>query len=365
MLDLKDKDAKTRALLKAAEIVRVARPEAFSRHGFDVDVQDISVDSLGVVVVLARAFKDGKQLGFGDGTIDIERFRFSNPPTMVPDGTFTPKSFVDPFTKEEIQYDSLNHKEDVMEALRQVLVDTVRRVAKDGTNVEHGKVGSTVTTAFASYSAMVRNDGTNETWTTIHDAATGDIIDTTDQRFACRWDTTATTDRFAILSRSGYTFDTSAIPDTDVISAAILSLFGDSTTHLNQSGNTIALNVYDFNPADPATYATADFDQFGTTEFSTEIVWASWSTSAYNDFTLNASGIANISKTGNSVFGAREANFDAPNIQPTWSTEKVDEFGSRFHTAAGTTNDPKLVVTHAAAAASGLNPRRMMTGVGM
>src|SRR3989344_2016473 len=40
----------------------------------------------GGIEILARAWKDGKQLGFGkDGSVEIERFKIFNPPILVDD----------------------------------------------------------------------------------------------------------------------------------------------------------------------------------------------------------------------------------------------------------------------------------------
>lgn len=347
MLDLQGKTPKERATLKADEVVQLAKAETFERGGYRVEMQSVRKEKDGIVEVFARAWHSGKQLGFGaDGTVDIERFRFVNPPTMVPDGTFTTKVF------EGKEHNEPNYKTDPQEALRLSLVDTIRQVGKDGSRIVPERVGSTVTTVFASYNAMVYNAVSNQSWATVRDAATGTNVDTTDRRWVWRIDNGTPSTTYNLISRTGFTFDTSAIPDTDTITAATLSIFGDTLTNTNTDSPDVRGNVYDFTPANAAAYATADYDQFGTTAFcDTPIAWSSWSTSAYNDFALNATGIADINKTGNTVLGIRESVSDVTNTPLVSASDNaVHRAGYKSYLASGTTNDPKLVVTHAAAA---------------
>src|SRR3989344_4566684 len=91
-----------------------------------------------------------------------------------------------------------------------------------------------------------------------------------------------------------------------------------------------------------------DYTTLGTTALATAISYTNWSISDYNDFTLNSSGLAQISKTGISKFGMREASYDVANTQPTWGSGQEFSVSGRFADKAGTSEDPKLVVTHSA-----------------
>ena len=73
-----------------------------------------------------------------------------------------------------------------------------------------------------------------------------------------------------------------------------------------------------------------------------------WSTSAYNDFTLNATGISNVSKTGVSKFGLRNPEYDVANSAPANPGGAVQNTLVCHYDAdrTGTTNDPKLTVVH-------------------
>lgn len=84
------------------------------------------------------------------------------------------------------------------------------------------------------------------------------------------------------------------------------------------------------------------------TKGSDDIDIGNISTSAYNTWTLNATGMGWISKTGNTLLGIREGH-DQEDSKPsdppdaTWVQSSIT-FSTSEET--GTTQDPKLVVTH-------------------
>lgn len=151
------------------------------------------------------------------------------------------------------------------------------------------------------------------------------------------------TDKWRNLMRTIFLFDTSALPDGAVISAATLSLFG--VTGWDNLSITPDINIYSSNPASNIALEAGDFDSLGDTEFATAITYAGWSTTGYNDFTLNASGRAAISKSGVSKFGSRNANYDAANSAPNWSNY-TDSLIRHYCAELGSGYKPKLVVTY-------------------
>lgn len=141
-------------------------------------------------------------------------------------------------------------------------------------------------------------------------------------------------------------FDTSSIPDGNNITAAVLS-FAASTV---SNPFTDSMTICSSNPASNNDLVNTDYAnaRFGTTSFG-EKTWATITadSTTYNDITLNASGIANISKTGVSKFGFRsKAEFG--NAEPMSGgaggvTARVNVIAAE---TSGTSADPKLVVTH-------------------
>ena len=154
---------------------------------------------------------------------------------------------------------------------------------------------------------------------------------------------TATTDQYSSLLRSIYCFDTSALTASATISAAVFSVMGrDKTNGLGSP----ELDCVASTPAATNALANADYGQLGSTVFAS-VTYANWSTVAYNDFTLDANGRSNIDKTtaNNTKFGLR-LNWDTDGTGPTWANAAQTYVVGWFADAAGTDNDPKLVVTY-------------------
>lgn len=151
--------------------------------------------------------------------------------------------------------------------------------------------------------------------------------------------------QYTTLVRTIATFDTSALTAGATISAATLSVWGAAVAN--------ALGDDDFHicsstPASNNALVNADYGQLGATSFGS-VVYASYVTSAYNNITLNASGITNISKTGISKFGTRLGWDINSSFGGTWVTGNFTYFTYFDADVAGTTTDPKLVVTYTVA----------------
>jgi len=351
---LTNKTAKERADIKAREISKLDHKGRFVRSGVEIEITDLqSIE--GGVEVFARAWKNGKQLGFGsDGSVDVERFRIFNPPTLVPDqaGDVVRES-VNKTTGERLV---VKYREDLKEAVLQVVEHnlSVMKNVYENSLIVAGKIGRTTSTFYPSLDGMITADPASRvTWSTLitgleGDARTSpDTAGTTMRVFIRKLENDA--DPWGNLTRCVVLFDTSALGDTDTISSATFSLYAQSKT-LVGGGLTPAVTVaiVSSNPASTSALVAADYadELYGTTDFATRLAYASVSTVAYNDFTLNASGIANISKTGISKFGLR-VGADVDNSEPTGTGDTY--YDIYFYTAdqTGTTNDPKLVVEHA------------------
>ncbi len=348
------KDASERSTIKAQEIAKINHVTTFDDSQYGLTIEIVSVNQLAIkgktgIEVVARAWRKGVPLSF-DNNVEFERFRYFNPPILAWDGTTTPT--VD---SEGRAYNAPNFIEDPVLALQQVVAHTVHLTAKDRTPTK-GKVGSTTTTVFpaagtgggTSDAFIYRNIANpGETWAGITGNAGNTIDSTTTNNTPLDIIMSTTSNQFRRNARAGFTFDTSSIPDTDVVSAAVFSFRGtgkgDPATAITPD-----LNVYDFTPADDDTFVAGDYNQIGTTAYSTAISYASYNTAGYNDFTLNATGIAAISLTGITKLGLRNANYDAAGTPPTWTSNQEHFLLGNFADNAGTTSDPKLVITHAA-----------------
>lgn len=366
---LEGKNASERAEIKARAFEDIDAKGKWHDDVYGLDVEILSLTKIDKGIALfVRAWKDNEQLGFGkDGTIEIERIRIFNPPILVQDGNGKDvlrrrKSSVDGVTRTK------KYREDLLGAIRLDVAHTVHLIAKSGENIVNGKVGNTTSTFYpdanvetTSVDGFVALAG-QSSWSAARDAADGSAASDTATNDSVGYVRQGAT-TYA-CNRGFFLFDTSSIPDTDSISAATLSIYGlasDTIDAINDASSYI--NVVSSSPASNTALTTADFDQFGTTVFSTSIDITSWSTTGYNDFALNASGIANITKTGVSKFCSREGH-DIDNVDPGGSGGLFSSAGGYYADQAGTTNDPKLVVTHAAAAATARIPTLLLMGVG-
>lgn len=194
------------------------------------------------------------------------------------------------------------------------------------------------------------------TWDDAHDAAAGDSVekDPSSGVIQCSYNGSNYQ-----ISRGFFLFDTSALPDGATISSAVLSLCstGDGA-YLNQ--DTTSLDIVSSNPAADNNLVTGDFDQVGSTSFG-NITLASWTTSdgTYNDITLNASGIAAISKTGITKLGCRIKK-DLDDSAVSGRNELYFYFSGSYLTD----KDPKLVITYTITSAVKNTPNLLTLGVG-
>ena len=315
-------------------------------------IEIVQVDIIdGGVQVFARAWDlDDNQIGFGvDGSVDIERFQYFNPPVLIPD-----KNGSIAVTSENTEVGephSYNLSEDPEAAVNQMLQQTILQVGKASGNIVEGKIGRTTSTFYPSVTALdgwIRNEKSSTTWAVVHDGTTGSLAttDNSNDLFVRNQNTSGT---YFDLIRVAVFFDTSALPDADTISAATLSLYVISKTNTDDDG-TDYVSIVESTVSSDTALATTDFDLLGAPTDPTEAVAtgdrldiSSVTVSAYNDWDFNATGIAMISKTGISKFAVREGH-DIENETPAITTN--NELQIQNSEFAGSTQDPKLVVTH-------------------
>ena len=213
--------------------------------------------------------------------------------------------------------------------------------------------------------ARILAEGTGETWANIRSGAGTEASDTkttlapSGETSSAGYRGGTTTTTWHQNLRSIFLFDTSAIGVGSTINSATLSLFGSSK--LDESGSAPSYNIYTSTPNSNTALVSGDYGQFGTVAQATAITQANISTTEYNDWALNSTGLTNISKTGISKFGLRTV-FDADNTAPTWGSAQVSRIVLQSADTAGTANDPKLVVIYTLVAGGGGN--LTMLGVG-
>jgi RHS repeat-associated protein len=187
---------------------------------------------------------------------------------------------------------------------------------------------------------FVASPGTN--WSGIRDGAgTSAFPDVANQVFAAV-STYPSGTCYAEMDRAIFLFDTSSLGAGATITSSTLSLYGEFL--YNDSAASPTYNIYTSNPASNTDLVASDFGNLGTTQQATSIAQASLVSGAYNTWTLNATGLSNISPTGITKFGYREATYDAANSDPGLVCNKSYQSNFDYADAAGTSKDPKLVV---------------------
>lgn len=294
----------------------------------------------GGIAVFARAWDGAVQIGFGaDGSVDIERFRFYNPPILVPDenGVIV-RTFTDP---EGVEHTD-KYREDPEQALLLGLKEVINLVGKDGSNVVAGKIGNTTSTFYPVAGANSPVDGGSArtgqgSWSAARDTASGTSASPTDALYYVAGENEGG-GSYGVY-RLFTCFDTSSIPDGDTISSATVSLYGGGGVGSQTVG------VTQSTLASTANVVTGDFDGITVNSPAEGATRQSYNASAYNNFALNSTGRSWINKTGVTQFCFRDEK-DIDNVTPPSSPRQYKGFYMADET--GTTKDPKLVVEHAA-----------------
>lgn len=240
-----------------------------------------------------------------------------------------------------------NFRESPVEAARIDLAHTVRVAVKNGPWVKD-KPG-TVSTFYSGTSdgyiyssSSIYSTAASGSGTTAYTALTYDYVGQ------------LLTGGYYYCDESFVAFDTSPIPDSDTITSSILSLY--NYTDSSDTDFTVEARLYDWG----ASLTTADW--ISNASLSSYTLLASKATSGwttgYNEFSENGSAfVNNTSKTGTTYIvlnSDRHRGGTAPSGNEYVGFSTADE--------TGTTQDPKLVVTHSAATKAF---RRSLLGVGV
>lgn len=358
---LQNKNRTEKANIKATEIAKCNFGiEKYKDKRTGIELEIFSVQKIdGGIQVLARAWKNGKQLGFGDdGSVDIERFKIFNPPILVPDDNGD--IIKDSTNPKDGKFYRIRYREDLVLATQETLAHTALVIGKENTKIETGKIGNTTSTFYpdahpesTTWDGMVRTYGSTGVFATARATTTAkDSYSDSASEIASGLGKDGNSNydyERAILG-----FDTSTLGSGASISSAVLSLYPHA--YGANIWKSCTFGVFANNTRGSNTgLTTSDFNisNFGTTDLATRLTLANaaaWTTGAYHDFTLNASGISNINKTATSWFGWLNASNDVDNVDPSGGNDQVLFVYAVSADGGGTSTGPKLVVTYTVAA---------------
>ncbi|MBI5732627.1 hypothetical protein HY967_01565 [Candidatus Jorgensenbacteria bacterium] len=344
---LKNKTAKEKANFKGQEIAKLGSIQRELHGKYEIEITGLNAIEGGVEFYVRAWDLQGNSISLGMG-VEMEHFRIFNPQILIDDLN---GDIIKDYTDERGVFHKYRQREDLKETLLRDIEHTIFTHNK-GINPPKGSIGSTTSTFYPATGAnspvdgFVRRSGVDQTWADVISGA-GTTAGVSDTQMPASGDLASlTTNQWAANYRAIFTFDTSPI-GTDDIASSTFSLYGYAKA--SAVGNTPNLDVYAATPAAVNNLAVADYGQVGSTSLSdAPISYNSFSTTGYNDFALNATGLANINKTGVSKFGTRSANYDVgASTPPSWNADGVDSL--RVYFADNGSNQPKLVVVHSEA----------------
>lgn len=327
-----------------------------------LEIEVVDVEAIdGGVQVFARAWNDGQQIGFGaDGTVDIERFRIINPPILVADDAGD--IVIEQAADEELGIPGYfqRFREDpaaaVIQSIEQTIIVMKAKVLASEAIIV-GKRGNTTSTFYpdAGTGATTvdgqvndNNAGSASTWGTFRDGGGDSAFPTNNPIVAAYHRSDAT--QYNLMIRSFYSFDTSTIPDADVISSATLSLYCTAVSSTSAFGG-LSLGVATWTLTANNNLAAADYNitRIGS-QVTTSKAFSTYTTSAYNDHTFT--NLAAINKTGVTAL-ASLTTAEITNTAPSFTASTTSSITVSAADNAGTSQDPMLVVEHAAASSPG------------
>jgi hypothetical protein len=197
--------------------------------------------------------------------------------------------------------------------------------AKDGVMCLYSKNESwTLLRAEAEADAVYQNETGNSDMTVVH--------------------ATSTTNCYDQNYRAFFGFDTSSLTADAIITAATFTVY---LIPNSDTGGGSVLNLTGYSPASNTNIVKGDYDSFDDIKRTNGLAYSSISANAYNTFTLNASGLSYIKKTGVTNFMMR-LEIDIDNSSLSWASGRTwGSVGARYSPYTGTGSDPYLIVTYA------------------
>lgn len=196
---------------------------------------------------------------------------------------------------------------------------------------------------------VYKNDSTD--WATTRGATAGNIA--TNDPSADTYPITGKDGSNFIIGRAFFMLDMSVMDTGDVATAATWSVVQNGAANGDADNDGKDYIVYVAGtPASNDTLVTGDFDQIGTTAFTSTIDIGSINSGVANDFTVTAAGLTAlntaISSGGFFVLAGREGH-DMDN-EAFVGSDNTFNYGAWYFTAQGGASRPALTITYTPAA---------------
>jgi len=179
-----------------------------------------------------------------------------------------------------------------------------------------------------------------QTWTQLSTGnGNGASASNTSGYIRMRSDTT--TNRFNLLNRANFFFDTSSL--SGLVTSCLLKYYIFSSSNPSPFWSS-SLNIYGSSSTNTTVPTTSDFQAVQSTPLATEITSGSVNSAGYNTFTMNAAGRAAVNTSGLSRFVSILSTYDLDVATPTWASN-VTHFYRNYYAEQGSSFSPELEVT--------------------
>lgn len=380
---LRELNQKERQEFKGCEIAKIKTVPKTRSGDYDIEIVDMNAVDIGVIV-FARVWtgdnpKDVKklvqgktlrtipantQIGFGDGTVDVEQFIINNPPITIEDPT---GSIITNHIDQDGNPYEIRHREDLEAATLKVIhrVLAYRGDLYDDSNIIAGKQGNTTSVFVPAEGTATPVDGfinkdNSTSWASTMNAddATGVSDSSTSQGLiqvrnngAGGW-----VNKFAFLG-----FDVSTSTGADNLDSATMIIRITGTVKNNANDAYDYIGIATSTQADTNTIAVGDYDEVGTTSMAHSLDPTEDMTSGSDStWTFKQAGLDELAVI---IAGSGIAQFA---LIEGHATEIVDPGGgneneiSMFYSDQGSTQ-PLLSIIHTAVPVTDL--RKLLQGM--